>query len=218
MGSLPGETILPAPSLRSRPVRKILAEQIVGPVLERGWRVAAFRMNWQQHKETLNQNVWKAIVQLRTDLDSLVKKMDGILFFISAVTATQSLQTQSTSGSNVRYKIYPGVAYWLVTRDHIADALLYKHMQNNSLGAVLKLQLKHYQKTEKDICNALYLTVKDNIEGCVRRMVDGSANTLSSGPQPIVKMYAAHDEPIDIVSSAAAQLHAARFHLEIEQI
>ena len=215
IGSPSTEPMWPAPGLRSQAVRSILAKNLVGPTVQNGWNVSAFRMGWIKQDDQGTRNLWDQIVQLRYDLDQLVQTLPGLVYFVSAVTATSSQQKTNTS-SSTNVKAHPGVSYWLVSHQQQTDSRqLYTVMHNNRLGANLKLQLQPYQQSEKQYCHALYNTVKDNMEGCVRRLFDASARTLSIPLEAIVKIIVADQEATPLLTEAVSQLGAVRFHAEL---
>ena len=215
-GSSTSMSTLPAPKLRSRPVCDILDRQILQPIVQNQWSVSAFRMTWPRVLDA-NRNIWDQIVLMRVELDRLVQQIPGALFLVSAINATSA---QMKSGSETSYKIHPGIVYWLVSRQPITDQRsLCSHMNANNCGAMLKLVLQPYQTTEKDIRNALFSGVKDNMEGCVRRLVEESCSHCY-GPaerlkEPLVKFYVAPDGPKDMLSQALNDLAAARFRAEL---
>ena len=179
--------------------------------------MSAFRMNWSKQDDNVTRNMWDNIVTLRERLDDLVQNVPGIAFFVSAINATHSL-TKTPVGTQ-HYKVFPGVAYWLVTYRPIADRREFCTMlQDNDIGATLKLQLQPYQQSDREIRNALFAVVKDNMEGCVRRMVDTGANAVPGVPHPLVRLYNADDEFAQVLEPTLYELHMARFATELRAV
>ena len=206
---------VPASKLGSRPIKAVLTENIRGPVLQSNWNVAAFRMHWSR-PEINEQTIWDQMVLMREELDKLVKIIPEALFIVSAISATFN---QIKTGQKGSYKIRPYVAYWLVSERMTDNRNLCDIMNNNNCGAQVKIMLQPYQTTEQDISNALFNTVKDNVTGCVRRLVEDSSESCY-GPserlrEPIVKIFVAKRGPMNMLSQAVVNLAGVRFHAEL---
>ena len=155
---------MPAHSIRSKPVRTILSEQLITPALQHDWGVTAVRLTWPKDDGSSLQ-LWDNIVRVRAGLDDLVKGAFDCLFFVSAITATVS------SKKNV----CPAVGYWIVSPSREVDAAyVMNQLTNNPYGAQPRLILQPYQRSEKDFSNVLSTLLKDNIGGCVPRYVQVS--------------------------------------------
>ena len=204
------ESTQAAKGLWSAPVRTILAKQIVAPLLDSPWKVAAFRMHWNKHPDSTVQNIWNQISQARAILDELVCQLDGIVYVISAINAT------TNSLPSGQRRVRAGVYYWVVSKTAFDCRALTEHMESNTVGAAVKLQLQPFQTTEKDFCTTLYNAVKDNMGGCVRRMVEES-----SPPQvkeAVVKVYITNKGPTGLLRKALSDLHNVRFYAELYEI
>ena len=210
---------LPAFKLRSPPVCNILTQDLIQPVVENNWNVAAFRMHWPRIDGSI-QTLWDRIVPIRAELDELVKTIPGPLFIVSGIYATASY---SKTGPNAVCRVLPGVGYWVVTKGPSLDSRsLCDHMNNNRCGATMKLVLQPYQTAEKDFRQALFNTVKDNVEGCVRRLVEDS-RVYCYGPterlgEPVVKIYVTKEGPRNRLSRVVRDLAAVRFRADLIEL
>ena len=173
-------------------------------------------------------STWADIVRLRQGMDDLVATIPVASFFISAISAsTTMIKADSTSvvkgeSSKTDYKIVPSVSYWMVTNDHEVDMRdLFKGMQVNQFGAVLKLQLQPYQEqSEEQLCNAVFLCVKDNLEGCVRQLVDTStlkyhASDEEVSREPIVKIVVKDSDMNSLVGNLVSALDSVQFSVSL---
>ena len=154
----------PTTSMKNPAVRHILSEQLVRLALSNHWGVTAVRFTWPNTEGTA-QGVWDNISALRAALDKLMAMFPDWVLFVSGVSGSLGPQR----------KVRPSVGYWLVTRSEVSDCrAILAHVQANQCGATPKLLLQPYQKTEKDFTQVLYTLVKDNVGGCVPRMVQDS--------------------------------------------
>ena len=218
MPSHHSESTLPSGTVKSPEARTMLDRYIVSPFQQPGYRVSAFRMSWFSQESDFLQKIWDEIVHLRVKLDCMVTNIPGVDVCVSAITATKSglRKTQDPA----ERKIYPGVSYWIVTPDTgFNERDLFNRMQANPFGATMKLLLQPYQSSKKDVCTALYGVVKDNMEGCVRRMVDMSAiQSLGQQPgqYPVVKAFAMNEQHVEKLNEAQVHLKTARFDMIVE--
>ena len=200
--------------MTSPQVRKVLSDQIIAPVVANGWVVSAFRMYWKREQPYSTDMIWGQIAETRTMLDALVRQVPNLLFIISSINATNASFSDGTR------MVKPGVAYWVVSREALDCCELSKHMGRNNVDATLKILLQPFQTSEKDVTNVLYSAVKDNMGGCVRRLVeDSQANRGMTTKEAIVKFYSASQNgPTDMLSVAINSLQQARFYSELYEI
>ena len=194
-------------------VRRILSEGLVQLALSNSWGVTAVRLTWPRDPH-INSTVWSSISEIRDGLDELLRGFPGWVLFVSAITGSLGPQRL----------IRPAVNHWVVTRGGTADCrAVLQHMQANQAGAVPKLLIQPYQRTEKDIAGVLYTLVKDNIGGCVPRMVAASdkrrgglvSTTGATDWEPIVRIYL-KDSALQVALEAlAGQLNDARFPVQL---
>ena len=150
------------------------------------------------------------LVELREELDNIVYTLPGVLFFVSALTATKS--SASPKGSAyTQYHLHPAVGYWVVSSPDVRfdQRQLFMTMQENRLNANLKLLLQPYQREEKHIINSLHLVLKDAMDGCVPRMVHASAMQCLGEKgvnYPIVKLHVVDDKSLAILTPAREAL------------
>ena len=207
------ESTQAASKLQSVPVRNILSKQIVAPVLNSGWSVTAFRMHWNKEQDAMVENIWDQILQIRASLDRLVQQLEGIVYFVSAINATNSALVDG------QRKVKPGVCYWIVLERALECRVFTQHMDSNSVGANLKLQLQPFQTTEKDLCSSIFNAVKDNMGGCVRRMVDEiQARSGDQTKEAVVKVYVAEHGPKKLLSRTLSDLCSVRFFAELYEM
>ena len=209
------KAVRPAEKLQSQPVCDVLIHDIIRPVQQNNWNVSAFRMNWSK-TGIGEQSIWDQIVMVRGELDKLAKTIPGGIFVVSAIGASFS---PIKSGQKTSYKIHPFVAYWLVSKRMTDNRNLCEIMNTNNCGAQVKIMLQPYQTSEKDISNALFNVVKDNVAGCVRRLVEDSCQCYygpsSRMQEPLVKIYVAKNGPITMLKQAVGNLSSVRFHADL---
>ena len=111
--------------------------------------------------------------------------------------------------------MYPGIAYWVIGDDTLDETALFRMMQDNQLGATMKLLIQPYQQSKEDLCTALYSTVKDNYDGCVRRMIDSALATMGqpAGSYSIVKLWS---RDLAQLVQVREMLSAVKFYIEVE--
>ena len=196
------DAAVPASALYSKPVRTVLAERLVGPVLQQCWGVTAVRFNWPFDHAT-TQLAWQQIVQWRESLDAVIRAVPDCVYFVSAVTATVS-----------NGKVLPAVGYWIVMRSAISDCkLLMAHLTANKLSAKPKLLLQPYQKSEKDFSNALFKIVKDNMSGCVPRLMQESVQIcgVEGQVEPAVRICGVDPAQWSHLETVVSELCQLRF-------
>lgn len=202
--------------LKSQQVRTVLTAQLVRPVLANGWSISSFRMHWNKASPSAIHGIWAQIVEARAELDQLVRRVPGLLFFVSAINATNATLPDG------QRRVNPGLYYWVVSKETVDCRELALHMESNSVGAYLKIQLQPFQTTEKDISGSLCNAVKDNMSGCVRRLVEEAqaeeAQAEGSSKEAIVKFYVGKDGPSDMLPSVLSSLEKVRFHAELYEI
>lgn len=159
-----------APNLSSNIVKKILATHFVKPAIEKCGKVLGYRLHWPKQTEDTEKMIWQQIVNIRNVFDDMVKQFPFVSYFVSAICGINNKRPGQTE-----YRITPSVCYWIVSRDSIGDLrAVFDRMNDNPYHAVAKMTLQPYQNTEKDISNALFNSVKDNVQGCVGRLVEES--------------------------------------------
>ena len=147
-------------------MKSLLTERLVRPALSRQWGVTAVHFVWPRD-ELNNQMAWEQIVEYREALDQVVCGLPDCLYFVSAIGGIHS--------STGVHKGYPRVGYWIVTLTSTSDCRpLLQHLTANHVQAVPKLLLQPYQQAERDFNNVLFKLLKDNMHGCVPRLVQES--------------------------------------------
>ena len=199
----------PATPLQIPAIKNILTQQIIEPTNERDDKVCAFRMVWST-KHTPEETIWHQISQqARFVLDEQIKKIKGVSFFISTVTATVSNQQQ-------RRDITPAIGYFVVgDRAGLLEPPLYISLRNNPFGGILKLLTERGLKPGYDR-NLHWLTIllKDNVPGYVQEKVSRNQGGIGL---PLVKIYVRDELYLHHLSRAKAELDAAGFPVNLEQ-
>lgn len=196
--------MLPVLQLQNSEAKSILLTSLIQPVLRQGWGVVAFRMGWKNLNEIQLKDKWDNIIRLRNEMDTLALSIPGCILVISGINSTYWKSKDNT------YKTPPSVCYLIATQGEMRDAVaVYQRMNENTCGAIVKLMLQPYQMAESDIKGVLCRIVKDNIEGFVRRMVDGSSIYLGGIPrEPIVKFFVVDHQGKDIVDQTTMLLNS----------
>ena len=202
----------PSPTLQSRQVRDALMSHFVRPALQAGFKVSAFRLSWFGQSTEHLSIVWDQVVPLRDQLDQKMKEIGGVIYFVSAITATTS--GKKKDAPTQKRLVFPGVAYWLVSLANFSERDLFNHMQNNGLGATMKLLLQPFQQTEKDLANGLFQVLKDNMEGCVRKMINCGNQGVPPGSCQIAKVFQCRED-LSGLSLARDTLTGLRFNVEL---
>ena len=172
-----GDSMAPCSTLNVPQARPILLERLVRPAMANKQMVVAVRLTWP--KDSPRQNLWQQIVRLRRDLDAITCRLPSCAYFVSAITAVKQ---------NDQFKqprVWPAVGYWAVLREPLRECKLIMDLYNQNLcGAAVKLMLQPYQTTEKDLSSVLFNLVKDNVRGCVPRLVQISQQMSCGEGQP----------------------------------
>lgn len=207
--------MLPRSSLRSPQAKEGLSHLLVEPFMSPHYKISAFRVTWFNQDAEYLKGLWERIVDLRDQFDAAVKALPGIQLCLSAVTATSSALKKLQDPSERR--IYPGVAYWLVSPvGGFNERVLYDIVNHHTQGANMKLLLQPHQVAKRDVCNALHTVVKDSMEGCVRRLVDTSAGLChGSGQDSIVKVHVLEAMHREAMARAQAELSQVRFEFTL---
>lgn len=205
-------------NLKSMEVRRILSEHLVAPFLGSDKRMVAVRLSWFNQSQTFLNGVYEQLAPLRTQLDQHVRDMPGCLMHLSAITATKSAIKKDRDAGDM--KIYPGVAYYVIMDDEKFNQRdVCNYLQGTQLGLTMKLLLQPYQQTKADVEKALWIVLKDTMEGCVRRMVDYSAQLayrMDAGQYSIARAYA-HDHYFNnVISEIKNKLESVRFTLQVD--
>ena len=167
------------------------------------------------------ETVWNHMVKLQSELDALVKQVPGVLLAVSAITATKTTKRKGQEVDTIghtkpQYNVYPGVGYWIVSDESEADDRnLFNIMQNNPVGATLKLLIQPYQQTQDTISNILFSVVKDNNHGYVRRKLGNALGTQTTG-LPNVKLISLSKRTEELCQNVHQRLAEARFPIELE--
>ena len=122
-----------------------------------------------------------------------VGALDGVYFFLSAVTGL--FRHSSSKGDTDEKPIYPGISYWVVfdaTKETLDYEALLSALNELDLGCEVKKLITHGRDpTLLDISNALYITVKDHNNTCIRRKIDHSTKVCfgsAAKRMPCVKL------------------------------
>ena len=185
------------------------------PALRHQWGVTAVRFSWP-HDGLSNQMTWKEIVAHREDLDRVVCGLPQCLYFVSAVCATATANVRALHGG------FPGVGYWIVTPSPMPDCrLLLQHLNTNHVQATPKLLLQPYQKSERDLNNVLFKILKDNMSGCVPRLVQESwqhchgSSKIENQVEPAVRICMIDPIIEQHLMTTVSELEALRFYTKL---
>ena len=211
------KTSLPASCLSSPAIKQILSADLVTPVLAHGWKVCAFRMTWSGRDNASVDVVRARLVELREELDKMVQTLPGVLFFVSAITATSS---KNRSQGVYTHFIHPGVGYWVVTDPDVGfnQQQLFTTMQLNRFRASMKLLLQPYQQEEKHILNSLHLVLRNTMDGCIPSMVQASALQClgqEGGNYPVMKIYAVDKSMVNFLAPIQTSLQSSGLNSEV---
>ena len=211
------ESSLPASCLRSPAIKQILSADLVTPVLAHGWKVCAFRMTWSGRDNASVDVVRARLVELREELDKMVQTLPGVLFFVSAITATTSRERIE---GMTNYFVHPAVGYWVVYAPSVGmdQKDLFCTMQENRLSATLKLLLQPYQHDARHIINSLHLILKNTMDGCVPRMVQASALQClgqAGANYPLMKIYVLDETQVKFLNPVQAALKQNGLNVDI---
>ena len=214
VAAIGGDATAPCSSLNSAAAKASLMEQLVRPAVEQLQSVVAVRLTWPKD-DSARQAMWDQITAVRHDLDALAMQLPHCLYFVSAITAVKQCDR-----SKKETKIWPAVGYWAVLKQPVGDCkLIINAFSQNSCGAAVRLMLQPYQTSEKDVSGVLYNMVKDNVRGCVPRMVQASLQrqhrTSAGAPETPVRVCAVDKEVLPHLHRAAAALQDARFATDV---
>ena len=199
----------PKVSLTSTSARTALRQAIVDPTLTRGFKVSAVRLCWFGDDALQLQPFWENILSLREQLDTIMQSTPGVVYYVSCLTATMSGKKKKLS--------FPGVSYWIASKKDTPVRSLFDNMQNNRLGAKMKLLLQPYQEGVDHIYQSIYTVAKDSVEGVVRRVLDRQALSLhNAAPFAITKLFSHNEADREWLEGTAEQLRAVKMTIDVE--
>ena len=204
----------------------MLAEYLVEPIAQTDCKVIAFRLMWHGTVEELEQ-VWTRIAFFQEDLDRIISEPPQVALAVSAVTATSTRPKSGTgklTGEDAaeKYRTFPGLAYWIVLQNEkeFSEDDLYRKVSENCFGARVKsLSDKTVAADLAEMCSTLYLVVKDNVDGYVKRKLDAVLPSVEDvddmSSHPIVKIYARAEQDFSTLMMAKEALQKTRFHFSL---
>ena len=211
MPTVSKEAVFPAQLLYSKPIRNVLSDRMVRPVVDKQWSVAAVRLSWPKDEARV-QAIWQKIVKIRQSMDELAKCVPlDCVFLVSSISGSMSTQRRVCS---------PSLGYWIVARSHDWDCkLLPDHFHTNTWGATAKLLLQPYQKAHKDYSNTLFTIVKDNVSGCVPRLIQTSLRHCYGEEtelwEPATKIWVSDQTLRDTLGQTVSNLMEVRFQTQL---
>ena len=203
------EGATPKPTLTSQAAKTVLVQSVIEPVLERGLKVSAVRLCWFGDDVQQLQPFWENIMSLREELDGILKETPGVPFFVSCLTAT-------ISGKKKRLT-FPGVAYWIASEKDTPVRSLFDRMQNNGLGAKMKLILQPYQESLDHVCQSMYTVAKDSVDGVVKKVFLRQTTLLQdSGSVGITKLCSQSEGDRQWLDKVAEELRDAKMNVCVD--
>ena len=199
----------PKVSLTSHAARTALVQNVVDPTLKRNLKVSAVRLCWFGDDAHQLQPFWENILNLRDQLDGIMKSTPGVMYYMSCLTATMSGKKKKLS--------FPGVSYWIASEKDAPVRNLFDNMQNNRLGAKMKLILQPYQESIDHIYQSMYTVAKDTADGVVKKVLERQAACLgNTSPFAITKLFSHFPADREWLEHAAEQLRAVRMTVDVE--
>ncbi len=177
------ESKLPASSLSSRSVKDALAGHLVAPLVEKNCVAFAYRIVWR-YTDARHEETWNDITLYRTRCDQALANFEGISFFISSISGVYT--KPSVKGEAPKH-VFPALAYWIIT-DHIHSIKqenLMHYLTQTCPGSLVKPlgNMAHPLVGQVELCNTLYMVVKDYSNGFVRKKIENSVNgAVDTGP------------------------------------
>jgi len=165
----------PSNNLSSKPIKDSLAEHLVIPTVSSSCAIYACRMVWRNDNEEENDANWLDIVSKRLHIDSIIRALPGIGYFVSAITAI--FNKPSRKGDVPKF-IYPAVAYWIVSAGGtLAQQQLWGALQTACPNAEVRLLGRSAPlESQQAASSALHIVLKDHNSGYVRqRLVSSTA-------------------------------------------
>ena len=215
----------PSSRLHSQSVKEALYTSLVRPVINMGYKALAFRLSWRENaNEEALEKVWKEIIMYRLHSNGVLKGLEGIKGFVSAITGTFN-RPNGTGTCRWPSCAYPAVGYWVIFDDSIVDSrTILTSMGKNSIGA----QVKEVSTSAKDLlqamCTSLFLIVKDYngsyvsgklIESleCVKATLPHESLTRE---ESVIKIVAMDDKFRALLSVLQQKLQQKKFYFSIE--
>ena len=205
-------SMYPKTMMTNKRVMQFLVQRIVEPVWQANWTACAFRMQWRNDADQ-TQSVWDNIVSHQSQMDDIIKAVDGISLFVSSITGTTSWQYYKPDHPKV---VYPALAYWLAVPmkdfDSLTQKLFYHLGVSPILGASVK-QLTCDSTNIDSLAKSLFLVLKDAFSGrFIEKKTDDSARftqvTTRPGQQPIAKVWYTDDCISEVLDCRTLPLHA----------
>ena len=171
----------PRPMMTNKRFMLSLVHCIVEPVWQANWTACAFRMQWRNDADQA-QSVWDNIVSYQSQMDDIIKAVDGISLFVSSITATTSSQYHKPDHPRV---IVPALAYWLAVPLEEFNQLtenLFRNLNCNNVGASVK-QLVCDNTSMDGISKTLFMVLKDTNGIFIEKKADYSARYTQGMPE-----------------------------------
>lgn len=158
-------------------MKNVLKTHIIEPLRQDPLKYLAFRLVWTQKEHPNVREVWGNMYQFQEQLCNELMGVPGVIFFISAITATRT----TSSGD-----IHPGLAFWLVADPYnIQECQVFTMLRKNIYRAELKL-LKYTArvvKCDEKQADSLSMVLKDTGVGYVTQKLAEANGSGSSGGQ-----------------------------------
>lgn len=163
---------MPENKLTSPHLKEALFQNMVTPLMQSGYKFITFRLMWSP-KDVLNiDDVWDNLTKFQQLMSSQLMTMDGIPFFVTAVTATVSVSKNTRA-------IHPGLAFWVATNPTVVKEFqVFTMLRSNSHGASLKIMSTTANQNDprhnvENIC----MVLKDFGHGFVKQKLDFHTGT-----------------------------------------
>lgn len=207
-------------NLSSTNIRSLLTEYVVKPVMAaENSHVVAFRLVWRGQEEELDM-AWQNIIAHRETVDSIIKDMTGVSFFVSGISGTVSIHSRTDQPTD----IYPALAYWVVGElPDFNESRLMAAMMKNGVGATVRQISQRRRPTEANFFSmsnhraaTLFMVVKDYGKGYVRDKIETLYNE-GIDALPAVKFAISDINYMAALKDAQSRLIIYGFQMIFEQ-
>lgn len=200
---------MPEHRLGSMAIKNALRVYLVEPLCGDYYKYLTFRIVWTR-KECQNPDaVWENIFNFQQTFSNRLKSLDGVVFFLSAITATITMSSKT---------VHPALGFWVATDPNIVkESQVYILMRNVAAGAEVKIISQRGDNPVQQQMYNLSVVLKDIGPGYVKQKLD-SVFGRSPFPKERIYMKAAPRDAVypNVLKSTQEVLTSYRMSLGME--
>ncbi len=206
----------PSNGLSAPGAKLALKQHLVEPVYNQGQRAVTMRMVWRDAVE----DHWNNIVDHRASSDSIIKQLEGISFFVSAIAGLYN-HSPRAGMAHVARTIYPAIGFWIVLdkSNSIPEESLIQMLTTKlqELGGEVSIVRGRSFDTIEHTLSSLCIIVKDFSNAYVREQVNKSSlMCCRTQNEPVLEAVVLDTKYKEFLEQAATNLVPVKVVLDIQ--